>query len=433
VSAILHSRSFTALSLSRDEFAVYADGAWRFWARCDNIDAGPVKIALIITDDREDFRDYARSEPYFHTAPEALLQGLAQMRDIEVHVISCLQRRVESPAKLADNIAYHSLFVPKFGWMRTGYQGCVRAVRRKLRELKPHIVHGQGTERNCALSAVLSGFPNVVTVHGNMRLIAKVNRAAPFTFEWIAARLESFTLPRADGVVCITNYTRQAVAPLAKRTWVVPNAVDQAFFDIPRQTSPTNRILCVAHITYRKNQVTLIDALDPVAARTPIEVIFLGRVPEGGGYAEDFKRRLQSRPWCRYGGFADRQAVKKHLESASLLVLPSREENCPMVVLEAMAAGVPVAAANVGGVPELIEDSVTGSLFDPNDLDDIRSKISHLLDQPAITRRMTDEAKRRAPIHYHPRAVAQRHLEIYREVLEKGKNPRFPFSAGIDS
>lgn len=394
-----------------------------FFVPCDNIEAHFVKIALLISDSREDFRDYSRPSPYFHTAPEALLQGLALMRDIEVHVISCLQQRVQSPAKLADNIAYHSLFVPKFGWMRTGYQGCVRAVRRKLRELKPDIVHGQGTERNCALSAVLSGWPNVITVHGNMRLIAKVNRAAPFTFEWIAARLERFTLPRTDGVICITNYTRQAVAPLAKRTWIIPNAVDQAFFDIPRQPSSKNRILCVAHISYRKNQLALIDALDPVAAKIPIEVIFLGHAPEGSSYAAAFKGRLQSRPWCVYGGFADRDALKKHLESASLLVLPSREDNCPMVVLEAMAAGVPVAAANVGGVPELIEDAVTGLLFDPNDLDDLWTKISHLLDQSFIARKITDEAKRRAPIRFHPRAVAQRHLEVYREVLDRVKNP----------
>ena len=48
---------------------------------------------------------------------------------------------------------------PKIGWLRTLYQGCVRATRRKLREIQPDIVHGQGTERDCAIGAVLSGFP----------------------------------------------------------------------------------------------------------------------------------------------------------------------------------------------------------------------------------------------------------------------------------
>ena len=79
--------------------------------------------------------------------------------------------------------------------MRTGYQGCIRAVRKKLQEIRPDIVHGQGTERDCAISAVFSGFPNVITIHGNMRLIAQIEpRPAVFVY-WLAARLETFTLP----------------------------------------------------------------------------------------------------------------------------------------------------------------------------------------------------------------------------------------------
>ena len=97
--------------------------------------------------------------------------------------------------------------MPRIGWLRTGYQGCIRAARKKLREIQPDIVHGQGTERDCAISAAFSGFPNVVTVHGNMRKIARANCARPFSFLWLAARLEGFTLPRTDGVVCITRIT----------------------------------------------------------------------------------------------------------------------------------------------------------------------------------------------------------------------------------
>ena len=108
------------------------------------MEAPLVRIAFLTTDSRENFRDYLPAKAYFGTAPEALLQGFAAMRDIEVHVISCLQQRVGPFEKLAENIDYHGLFVPRFGWMRTGYQGCVRAVRRKLKEVRPDVVHGQG-------------------------------------------------------------------------------------------------------------------------------------------------------------------------------------------------------------------------------------------------------------------------------------------------
>ena len=190
-----------------------------------------MKIAILTTDNREAFREYHQPQPWFGTAPEALLQGFAQMPEVQVHVIGCTQRTmVSSPEKLADNIWFHSLVVPKIGWQRTLYQGCVRATKKKLRELRPDVVHGQGTERECSLGAVFSGFPNVLTIHGNIRLVARVNQSRPFSFWWNAARLEAFTLPRSQGVVCITRYTRDAVAGLAKKTWIVPNPGGRRFF-----------------------------------------------------------------------------------------------------------------------------------------------------------------------------------------------------------
>src|SRR5208283_5757684 len=113
-----------------------------------------MRLALLTTDGRDLLRDYSAAKPSFGTAPEALLQGLAQSPDVEVHVVSVLQRPVRSPEKLADNIFFHTLLVPKIGWLRTFYQGCIRAVRKKLKEIRPDIVHGQGTECDCAISAV---------------------------------------------------------------------------------------------------------------------------------------------------------------------------------------------------------------------------------------------------------------------------------------
>jgi hypothetical protein len=169
-----------------------------------------MRLALLTTDSREHFKDYSNPEPYFGTAPEALLEGFKFLpSDIEVHVVCCLQDTpTSSPDRLAPNIHYHPLAVPKNGWLRSGYQGCIRAVRRRLREISPDIVHGQGTERDCAVSAVLSGFPNVLTIHGNMRLIAEFFRARPLSFYWLAARLEKFFLRRTAGVVAISTYTQ---------------------------------------------------------------------------------------------------------------------------------------------------------------------------------------------------------------------------------
>src|ERR1051325_8086066 len=99
-------------------------------------------VVQLITDNREPFRQYDQPTPWFGTAPEALLQGMAPRNDVKVHIVSCTQRpMVSSPEKLAENIWFHSLHVPKIGWLRTLYQGCIRAMRQKIRELQPDIVH----------------------------------------------------------------------------------------------------------------------------------------------------------------------------------------------------------------------------------------------------------------------------------------------------
>jgi glycosyltransferase involved in cell wall biosynthesis len=365
------------------------------------------------------FKDFGTPAPYFGTAPEALMQGFALTPETEVHVVSCVREKVQSPPKLAPNIFFHSLHVPKIGWMRTRYQGCIRATRKKLKEIRPDIVHGQGTEMDCGISAVLSGFPNVLTIHGNMRLIALVNQSRPFSFQWLAARLERLTLPRSDGVVCITHYTQQAVMDLARRTWVVPNAVDASFFDVnarPATESPA-RMLCVGLVCVRKNQNAFIRALDALAGKHKFELRFCGGAGESAPYDREFLSLVKARPWCVYGGSASRQELKSLLSQATMLVLPSLEDNCPMTVLEAMAAGVPVVAARVGGLPDLIEDGKTGFFCDPLDPASMAAAIEKVLVNPSAAAEVARQAHQRARELFHPEVVARRHLEIYREVL----------------
>ncbi len=378
-----------------------------------------MKIAFLTTDSREHFGTYEKPEPYFGSAPEALLQGFAGLPGAKVWVISCARRHMQSPDKLAPNIHYRSLYVGKLGWMRTLFQGCVRAVRRELQAIQPDIVHGQGTERDCAISAVLSGYPNVLTLHGNMRLIAQVTKARAFSHPWLAARLEKFLLPRTRGVVCITRYTRDAVADLAKRLWVVPNAVDGSFFELVPQPEPGTvpRILCVGHVGVRKNQNAFIHALDPLAQKQKFEVVFLGGTTPGRAYDEEFLALVKARTWCQHAGYADRETVRKWFQSGTLLALPSLEDNCPMVVLEAMAARVPVVAAEVGGVPDLVEPGQTGLFCDPYDAQSMRDAVARVLNDAALARSLADTAKLRALERFHPRVIAQKHLEIYREVL----------------
>lgn len=378
----------------------------------------PLRIALLTTDDREHRKDYPNPLPYFGTAPSALLQGFARLPDVEVDVICCLRQPVEAPPQLAPNIRYHALLVPKIGWMSTAYQGCIRAVRRKLREMHPDIVHGQGTERDCAVCAAWSGLPSVITIHGNMRMIAQVNHARPFSYQWLNAHLERWTLPRADGVICITRYTENAVRDLARRTWLLPNAVDESFFAVQPAPVTPQLVLCVGLVCHRKNQNNFIRAMDELAARHPMRLRFLGHVPEDE-YGTEFRNLIATRPWCEWGGFAGRNELRKELGHASLVVLPTLEDNCPMVVLEGIAAGVPVVAARVGGVPDLIDEGRTGWFCDSLSAESMRQAVEHALTSQGEAVAIAALAKEEALRRFHPEAIARRHVEIYREVLQR--------------
>jgi glycosyltransferase involved in cell wall biosynthesis len=382
-----------------------------------------MRIAIVTTDVREFRRDYAGTIATFGTAPTGLLEGLARVSEVEVHVLSCARQPMKSQEKLADNIWFHSLHVPRLGWMRTAYQGCIRATRRKLHQIQPDIVHGQGTELDCALDAVFSGFPNVITIHGNMRLMAQLIAAKPFTFLWLAARLERLALPRSHGIICITHYTRDAVSNLARHTWILPNAVESSFFEVDAHPTvdETPKLLCIGDICIRKNQNAFILALDSLAKRRKFEVVFLGAGRLEDPYVVEFQRLLESRPWCTRSGFVNRQQLGSHLQQAALLVLPSLEDNCPMVVLEAMAAGVPVVAARVGGVPDLIVENQTGLFCNPLDGSSILAAVERVLSDPSAAADMARRAKINARARFHPDVIARRHIEIYQEVLSKAR------------
>jgi glycosyltransferase involved in cell wall biosynthesis len=378
-----------------------------------------IKVALLTTDSREHFKDYANPNPFFGTAPEALIEGFKLLpEEVEVHVLSCLQKGpISSPLKLADNVHYHALRVSNLGWLKTGYQGCIRAVRRKLREIQPDIVHGQGTERDCAMCAVHSGYPNVLTIHGNMRLVAKVLGARPFTYYWFASILERHCLRRTGGVVAISQYTQTNVDQFAQRSWLLANAVHPSFFDVERHPDTPPRVLCVANVGTRKNQAGLIKALDALAGKVPMKLVFAGAGNESDEYLRQFKEMLRSRPWCEYLGAVDKTTLQREMSRATAAVLPTFEDNCPMVILEAAAARIPVAASAVGGIPDLIEDGESGLLFDPHDCRAIGRAVHTLLHERTTADKLAQKAHELRILQNSPASVARQHLVIYRELV----------------
>ena len=378
-----------------------------------------MRIVQLTTDSREHYGDHASPHPYFGAAPEALLQGFALLPEAEVHVVSCVQRPVPSPEKIAPNIFYHSVVVPKLGWMRTLYSGCVRATRKKIREIKPDIVHGQGTERDCALAAARSGFPNVVTIHGNMQAIAEIYGARFGSFHWLAAKLETVALKRTAGVFCNSAYTESLVAPRAQKIWRVPNALRSEFFaPVPEKKSAATPVLLnVGVIESRKQQRAVLNVARRLHQRgLKFQLRFIGMVPDTD-YGQAFARELaaaESAGYARHLGLLSTPQVIAAMDAADALIHFPTEEAFGLVTAETLARNLKFFGAAVGGGLEIASGVEGAELLPADDFSGLEKALARWL-AGGGPHPQSAAATMRA--RYHPEVVARRHLEIYREVL----------------
>jgi glycosyltransferase involved in cell wall biosynthesis len=197
------------------------------------------------------------------------------------------------------------------------------------------------------------------------------------------------------------------------RATVIRNGVA---LDVP-QARPGDdgplRAVTVARLRRPKDVMTLVRAialLPPGSARATI----VGDGPEREVLADEIRR-------LGVGGAVDlageRDDVADMLAAADVFVLPTLSEGLPMSVLEAMAAGLPVVAAAVGGVPELVDDGETGLLVPPGRPDAMAAALGRLAADPALRRRLGAAGRRRAEAHFDFEACRRAHVELYRELL----------------
>jgi glycosyltransferase involved in cell wall biosynthesis len=107
------------------------------------------------------------------------------------------------------------------------------------------------------------------------------------------------------------------------------------------------------------------------------------------------------------------------LARAGIFVLSSRSEGFPRSVLEAMRAGLPVVATNVGGVPEAVVNGVNGLLVPPGDPGALAASLERLLDDGELRKRMGAEARRTYQNRFGFDRMAEETVEVYRSVLAK--------------
>lgn len=121
-------------------------------------------------------------------------------------------------------------------------------------------------------------------------------------------------------------------------------------------------------------------------------------------------------------GWLSRQDLSTRMRQAACLVVPSEwYETFGMVVIEAFAHGLPVVAARIGALAELVDDGVNGLLFSPGDADDLANKVRRLLENPAEAARMGDQASAVFSAKYTPEINYPQLLQIYQEAIDAKK------------
>jgi glycosyltransferase involved in cell wall biosynthesis len=166
----------------------------------------------------------------------------------------------------------------------------------------------------------------------------------------------------------------------ASRIDVIPNGIDPSRFPPHEYSSRPRRIAMVACLREEKRIDVLISAAPSILARYP-DAEFL--IAGDGPCREDLVAQARASgviDRCRFLGHRD--DVPAVLAGADVFVLPSRSEAFPNSIIEAMAAGLPVVASNVGGIPELVSDNRTGRLVPAGDPEALGRALLELLSHP---------------------------------------------------
>lgn len=358
------------------------------------------------------------------TVTLALVRALEVMDDVDLHVVTLERDRRMSDVSTFGRTTIHRLPGSRWPQMMDILIGPGRRrLIRYLTALAPDVIHFHETY---GLGIGQLAAPHVLTVHGfDYKNIPAEQGALPWLRAPIWKRIESWGLAQQRHIISITPYVRQLIAPLTQaKIYSIDNPVDPSFFEIERREK-SGRVLFAGWITHRKNARGLIRAFARVVDQSPHATLHIAGEESDPTYAQVVRSEIQER------GLSDRVKllggispadIRRELSQACVFALPSRQENAPMVIAEALAAGVPVVSSNLCGMPFMIEEGKTGFLVDPEDPEMLATRLIRLLEDDELRARMGGAARSCAIARFHPRNVARKTKNVYDEIVSDRKN-----------
>lgn len=271
-------------------------------------------------------------------------------------------------------------------------------------------LHNHFATASCSvamLTSELSGVPFSFTLHGPVDFLE--------TRHW---RLDE-KIARAGFVACISHFCRSQGMLFSDpahwpRLCIIHCGVIPERYATRSGHVPGRNILFVGRLAAEKGVPLLLEAFARAREAYPDACLTLvGDGPERT-MLEARVRELGLQEVVRFTGYLSQQEVAGELAQADLFVLPSFSEGLPVVLMEAMATGLPVLTTGIAGVPELVEEGVTGRVVFPGDVVGLEAGMRDLLADPQASRQLGQQAKAKVAAEFDARTEAGKLAALFR-------------------
>jgi glycosyltransferase involved in cell wall biosynthesis len=298
-----------------------------------------------------------------------LLSEFQKEPALRLHVV-LLRSRIERSFRFEQGgTTFHVLKAPAWARLASLFWADTLLIRAALKRVEPALVHAWGIEKGATVIGPRLGYRCVTTVQG---LLGWYKTQVPLPrYDQFLEPLERRSLPRAR---VVTTESRVAVQFLRERypgldVCQAEHAPNRAFFQVRREpVAQPAHFISIGTLGHRKGTDLLLKGLDSLVGKLPFRLTLVCG-PEQG-YLDTLRAETSPALW-------ERVEVKTHLlphEVASalarptMLLLPTRADTSPNAVKEAVVAGVPVVASDVGGIPDYVFPGENGLLFPRGDL-----------------------------------------------------------------
>ncbi len=232
------------------------------------------------------------------------------------------------------------------------------------------------------------GVPTILHLHGGRTKIFYNSLSA------IGKRLIVWQLSTTDVVLVLSESWRSYILEVAPKANIVvlPNYVEIPKPVMQSKDNTKINLLFLGMVSNRKGVHDLIKAFATVVKNVPQFHLHIA----GDGdveLAKQYAHELGLDSYIEFLGWVGNTEKNKLLNDADIFVLPSYNEGLPVSILEAMSFGIPVISTNVGGIPELIEDEVSGFLIKPGDIPALQNRLEQLANDLGMRNRIGSAGK----------------------------------------